>query len=206
VALLPYATRYEDRDTLRMHARELALRWLAKRDSVAAAMVEPVLETAARFADAAIYERLEAAAIGARDRRERSDLQQALARVREPRLRERVLALALDERLDGREALHLLEYALGDDANRAAAFDFVRGHFDALVAKLPPETPGQLATPLGELCTGAERDAFVAFFRERSPRFLGGLKRYTEALESIDQCIAAFGDRPLVPPSGTKRR
>ncbi len=197
VALLPYATRHEDRDTLKMHARELALRWLVKRDSVAATMVEPVLETAGRFADAAIYERLEAAMTGARDRRERAQLQQALARVRDPRLRDRALALALDDRLDGRDALDLLEHALEDDANRAAAFDFVRGHFDALVAKLPPETPGQLATPLGELCTSAERDAFAAFFRERSPRFLGGPKRYAEALESIDQCIVARGQTPI---------
>jgi alanyl aminopeptidase len=160
-------------------------------------MVEPVLDTAGRFADASIYERLEAAMIGARDRRERADLQRSIARVREARLRDRALALTLDDRLDGRDALHLLEQVLEDDANRAAAFDFVRGHFDALVAKLPPETPGQLVTPLGELCTRSERDAFAAFFRERSPRFLGGPKRYAEALESIDQCIEARGETAI---------
>src|SRR5262249_43523085 len=106
--------------------------------------------------------------------------------------RDRALNLMMDARIDGREALYFLERGiLEDDANRVAAFDFVRAHFDALVAKLPPDTPGDLATPLGELCRPPERATFVAFFGERAPRFLGGAKRYAEALESVDLCIAA---------------
>ena len=190
-ALLPLAARYEKRDTLRMHARELALKWIARRDSVDAMMVEPVLIAAGRDADGPMYARLEAALLAARDRHDRRELLIGLAHVRDPVLRARMLSLALDERLDGREALELVQNALEDDDNRAAAFDFVRAHFDALVAKLPPETPGALATPLGELCTPEARATFVDFFRDRSPRFLGGPKRYTEALESIDLCIAA---------------
>jgi hypothetical protein len=92
----------------------------------------------------------------------------ALARVREPALRERMLGLTLDPRLDGGEAFFLLLDALEDEANRAPAFDFLRAHFDAVVAKLPPDSAARLATPLGDLC------------------------------------IAATGDRPLVPRSGTR--
>jgi len=192
-ALLPLAARYEKRDTLRMHARELALRWIARRDSVDAMMVEPVLAVASRDADAPMYERLQAALFAARDRHDRRELLTGLAHVRDPALRGRMLSLALDERVDGREALELVEDALQDDDNRAAAFDFVRARFDALVARLPPETAGELATPLGDLCTPQARATFVDFFHDRSPRFLGGPKRYAEALESIDLCIAARG-------------
>jgi alanyl aminopeptidase len=192
VELMPFAARYEARDTLRMHARELALRWLVKRDAVAANMVEPVLMTAGRYADTAFYDRLEGALLASNDRRERTQMLRGMSTVRDPKLRDRALALMLDPRVDGREAFYFLERGmLDDDANRVAAFDFVRAHFDALVAKLPPETPGGLATPLGELCRPPERATFVEFFGERAPRFLGGAKRYGEALESIDLCIAA---------------
>ncbi len=192
VELLPVAARYEARDTLRMHARELALRWLAKHDSVAANMVEPVLMTAGRYADAAFFDRLEGALLASSDRRERTQMLRGLSKVRDPRLRERVLALMLDARIDGREVLYFLERGmLDDDADRVAGFDFVRAHFDELVAKLPPETPGDLVAPLGDLCRPAERSTFAGFFAERAPRFLGGAKRYGEALESIDLCIAA---------------
>jgi alanyl aminopeptidase len=215
-ALLPFAARYEKRDTLRIHARELAVRWLVRHDSVAADMVRPVLIAAGRHADAPMYARLEAALFAAPEREDRVRLLQGLARVRDPALRARALALALDPRLDGREALFLLIDALEDDENRGAAFDFVRANFDALVAKLPPESPGRLPSALAELCTPADRDAFVAFFADRAPRFLGGPKRYAEALESIDLCIASKrgqspfslekGDRPLVPHEGPPRR
>ena len=192
VELMPFAARYEARDTLRMHARELALRWLAKRDSVAANMVEPVLMTAGRYADAAFYERLEGALLASSDRHERTQMLRGLAKVRDPKLRARALDLMLDPRIDGREAFYFLERGiLDDDANRVAAFDFVRAHFEDLVKKLPPDTPGELATPLGDLCRPAERDTFAGFYAERSKRFEGGTKRYTEALESIDLCIAA---------------
>ena len=169
----------------------MVTRWLVKRDSLAAAMVEPVLASAGRDADAPMYERLESAMLAMGDRDDRLELLYGLGQVRDPRLRERMLALTLDARLGGREALYLLERALRSDDNRMAAFDFVRAHFDALVAKLPPDTPGELATPLANLCSVPARAAFADFFGERSARFLGGPKRYREALESIDLCIAA---------------
>ncbi|HUJ00949.1 MAG TPA: M1 family metallopeptidase [Usitatibacter sp.] len=190
-ALLPFAARYEERDTLRMHARELALDWIARRESVDATMVEPVLRAAGRDADPPMYARLESALFAAKDRHDRLELLLGLSRVRDPALRGHALSLALDDRLGAREAFELLLDALRDDDNREAAFDFVRAHFDALVAKLPPDTPGDLQRPLGELCTPAARSAFADFFAERAPRFLGGPKSYQQALESIDLCIAA---------------
>jgi len=190
-ALMPLAARYEERETLRMHARELALRWLARRDSVAGTMVDAVMRTAGRFADGPMYARLEGALAATRDRHDRNVIVGALARVRDPALRDRMLALTLDPRLDGGEAYFLMIDALEDEANRAAAFDFLRVHFDALVAKLPPDSAARLATPLGELCSPDARATFVAFYRDRAPRYLGGAKRYAQALESIDLCIAA---------------
>jgi alanyl aminopeptidase len=87
--------------------------------------------------------------------------------------------------------LLLLQGALGDDANRVPALDFLRAHFDALVAKLPQDSPGQLIVPLRNLCTPGAREAFFDLYRDRAARFQGGARRYAEALESIDLCLAA---------------
>ena len=189
--LLPLAAETEADGSLRDQARALAYVWLENREAIAADMTGPVLQTAARFANENLYGRLAAQVSAAPDVRERRYLLQALGVVRDERLRARALALALDEPLAPRDALQLLESALEDVVNRAPAFEFLRANFDALAARLPPQSPAYLITPLARLCTPAEREAFAAFFGERATRFLGGALRYRQALERIDLCIAA---------------
>ena len=94
-------------------------------------------------------------------------------------------------RVSGREVPAFLRDALEDDANRSAAFEFVRANFDALVKKIPQHSASQFPQDLASLCTPRDRETFVAFFKDRAPRFEGGRRRYDEALESIDLCIAA---------------
>jgi len=195
VALLPYAARSAGGEGLRPRARELAMRWIAERESVSALMAPAILDTAARFADDAAYARLEEAALGMRRANERVMLLKALVKAHEPSLRERALALALrkargDDVISGRDANSAFNEALEDDANRSAAFAYMQANWDALKAKLPPESPSWLIMPLGSLCTPEERATFAEFFKDRAARLFGGPRRYEEALESIDICIA----------------
>ena len=190
-ALLPYVAEAERGTRHRAEARALALRWLADRQSIPAALAPPALNTAGRFADAPTFAKMEAAMLASQDRRDRNNLLFALAKVRDEKLRAHALGLALHKDLSGVDAMNLLEEALKDEANRRHAFDFVRAHFDAIVAKLPQHSPGRLMVPLGKLCTPRDRDDFADFFRDRAARFLGGELRYAQALESIDLCIAA---------------
>ena len=188
--VLPFAADKGDA-ALRTEARDLTLAWLANRDAVPATMIRPVLNTASRFADAALYERMRDLATKTEDLRERSYLIYALARTRDPALRERTLALTLDPELSGRDARDLIEDALDDETNRRPAFDFVRANYDALVAKLPEHTMARLMEPMGDFCTREERDAFAGFFKDRAPAILGGPRHYRQALERIDLCVAA---------------
>ena len=190
-ALLPLAADRGRSAPLRREAAALAERWLERRDAIADAVVVAVLNTAAAFADEALFARLEREALQIRERNDRTRLLNALARARLPALRDRALALALDRRVDGRDALAMLEAALEDDTNRAAAFAFVRDHFEALVAKVPEDTPIYLITEAGRLCTAQELAAFEAFFRERATRFNGGTFHYRQGLEAIELCVAA---------------
>lgn len=200
--LLPIVAELAPREgeALRLEARALAMKWVDDRTAVSASMVEPVLQTAARFADRATHERLVAAFVSNGDRREQRFLGNALALTRDAQLRRATHELMLakegtppneQDKVNGRDVLLFLNDALEDEHNRAATFSFVRGHFDALAVKLPPDTAGQVMTPLARLCTKDDRVLFVSFFKDRAPKFLGGSRRYEQALERIDLCIAA---------------
>jgi cytosol alanyl aminopeptidase len=196
IGALPLAADLEQDATLRLEARALALKWIDDRKSVPAAMAGPILNTAARFADSSTYARLESATLAATDSRERRMLFKAMAHVRDPALRERAFALALAkadgaDRVNGRDVLLFLDDALEDELNRDAAFAFVRRNFEVLVAKIPPETAANFLMPLGHLCTRTGREEFRGFFNERAPKFLGGERKYAQALESIELCVAA---------------
>jgi len=194
-AVMRYAAETESDDRLGAQARELARKWAANREAVPAAVTRSVLDSAARRTDEATYSVLESTMLTAPELRDRAYLVDALAKVQDEKLRSRALGLALRPDFSGRDAFDLVEEALHDDHNRQAAFDFVRKNFDALVKKLPQDTPGQLMTPLGDLCTPAERDAFVDFWKDRAGQFLGGPRRYRQALERIDICVASRGGR-----------
>ena len=189
--LLPYAAKTEEDGKLRAQPGTLALAWLANREAVSATMTSAVLDTAARFADAETYAKLEGAALAAADLRERHYLLAALAKTRDEKLRSRAFGLMLRNDVNGRDADDLLYNALADDANRRAGFDFLRANYDALAAKLPQSSLAWLLAPLGELCTREERKLFADFFVERAKGLYGGPRHYQQSLERIDLCIAA---------------
>ncbi|HEX5129904.1 MAG TPA: M1 family aminopeptidase, partial [Usitatibacter sp.] len=194
--LLPFAAERPEGAELRAKARDIASRWLRDTASLDATIAQGALDVAGRFADATMFEALEAAALAAGNHRERILLLGALVRARDPALRARALALALDrpggrDRLDGRSALSMLRRALADPESRAAAFDYVRANIAALERKLPNDTVAALFGPMGGLCTAAQRDAFAESFRERAPRYMTGQLRYEQAVESIDLCVSA---------------
>ena len=196
--LMPYAAEREAGGALRREARRLALAWTADRSAVPQSMVPAVLDTAARFADRETYGKLEPLALADGDGVERRQVHAALAKVRDPALRERALGLLLGGTKEApavraREVTLFLMDASEDEANRSASFAFVRTNFDALVERMSRNAPAFLPGSLKGLCTRAERDLFGEFFRERAPRFEGGKRRYDEALEAIDLCVAAHG-------------
>ena len=192
--LLPLAAEQAGDFALRKEAAALSLRWIKRRDDIPADIADAVLNIAGKFSDAAMFDALEREAFAASDHNDRSRLLKALASVRDPALRERAYALALDSRLNGRDVFALLVNAMEDDRNRTRAFAYLRENYDAVAARLPNSsmvTPASLMRVLGRSCTEAERYAFIEFFKERNAKYVGGPLIYTQALERIDLCIAA---------------
>jgi alanyl aminopeptidase len=196
VMLLPYAAREAGGESLRPQAKALALRWLDDRQAVSATMIPAVLESTARFADAATYDRLEAATLATVNQRERTDLLQALAHAREGPLRQRAMSLTMRKQgnsnaFGGGEVTTFLGKAMEDEANRGAAFDFVRGNWDDIMTRIPAWSTRRLMGSMRGLCTPSQRDSFAAFFKERAPKFPGGPMSYAQTLENIDICVAS---------------
>jgi alanyl aminopeptidase len=195
--LLPYAARMPVGSRLRSEARVLALRWLDDPAGIDASVIEPVLQTAGRFADAALFDRLQQALATHHDKRERSHILGALAAVSAPALRDRAYAVALreesgDAAFDGRDAMTFFEKALEDKGNRSAAFAFARTHWAELHRKWPSDSEAWLLQPMGELCTAEERREFAGYFAQASQSMHGGDRAYAQALESIDICVATL--------------
>jgi cytosol alanyl aminopeptidase len=188
---LPLAADRGEAVALRNQAATLARAWLAKRDAIPAGMVDAVLGTAGQFAEPALFDSLEQELLTNEDSGDRQKLLEALAQVRAPDLRERALALALHNKVNGREVQNFLETALEEDHNRAASFTFVQKHFDALAAKVPQHRVAQFMQGLERMCSGDERDGFVDFFKSRHAKYEGGPLIYTQSLEKIELCIAA---------------
>ena len=61
--------------------------------------------------------------------------------------------------------------------NRDVSFQYLRANWDPLVVRLPAWAVMSLVSPLGGLCTAAERDTFAEFFKERVLRRLFQLPR-----------------------------
>ena len=192
--LLPLAAEQGGSVALRNEAAALSLRWIKRHDDIPADIADAVLNVAGKFADAAMFDALEKAAFSATDHKDKSRLLKALSSVRDPALRARAHALALDSRINGRDVFEFVDNAMESDHNRAPAFAYVRDNYAAIEARLPNgsmATPANLMRVLGRSCTAAERDAFIGFFEERSKKYLGGSHIFTQVREKIDLCIAA---------------
>ena len=192
VALPLLADAGED-PALAREARRLARRWLGDRSAVPPQVRRIVLATAARTAGAdgpALFEGFVAVAKTTKDGNERDDVLNALGQFRDAGLRQRALALALDPALHPREGLQIVRAALAYPAARADALAWLGANFGEVEARLPREQRSVLATWAADACTPAERAQLVALLGPRLGTVEAGARRYRQALERIDLCLA----------------
>jgi alanyl aminopeptidase len=189
--LLPLATEIGGEPALRAEANKLALQWLSRKDGPQlGAMLRPLLHSAAYSGDRILLDALVAAAAASPDGGERDELFRALGSFTEPVLRQQAFDLLLSDRFDAREAVTILSTAARNPDSAPAVQQFVREHYDFLLAKLP-EDYGAIMPEWGKmLCSVPERTAFQNFFQARAAKQKGGARNLAQALESIDICLA----------------
>ena len=176
--------------TLRKQGLALAKAWLNDRKAVHPDLVGAVLGIAADTGDAELHAALLAAAKTEVDRADRGRIINALSGYRDPEVVKSHLSVALDKDLDAREGMGVLWGAAFDYRTRALAFDFLKTNWDAIVARLPEDSAGNLVWMGASACDLKTRDEVKAYFDGRSTKYLGGPREFEQAMEGIDLCIA----------------
>ncbi|WP_137940104.1 M1 family metallopeptidase [Chitinivorax sp. B] len=176
--------------SLRDEASRLARQWLDDRKSVDASIIGQVLRTAAISGGAALLDTYIEAAANTKNMRERRSLLEALGAFREPPQLAKGLKVALDSRFDSRESIALVNGAAFHPATSEAAWQFVQGHFDKLMASLPKDFAATVPTFFGNACSTKIRNEVDGFFKGIIHKYEGGPRELAQSLEQIDMCVA----------------
>ncbi len=176
---------------LQAEARRLALKWLDDPSAVSAEAVGDVLEVAGRYGDRALFDRFRAAAKTNPRRRDRARLYSALGNFQDPALLKEAFALTLDPSLDYRETDTAFFAAIGTDVGRETLWDFAKANFDAIVARMPRETTGQIAYVASGFCDAAREKDAKSFLTGRVEKLPGGPRNLAQTLEGIQLCVAS---------------
>jgi alanyl aminopeptidase len=189
-SLLSVAAVEGEDEGLGAEAVALARRWLAEPTAVDRDLVGVVLHAAARRGDPPLFEQFRAAALGSPDRERRRELLHALGAFRDPPLLDSALSLTLGEGLDPRESINIVWSAAQGTETGAAAYAFVKAHFEALTARLPRDLSALLPQAGASLCTAAEAADLESFFRPRAGDFPGGPRVLDGVVEQVQLCDA----------------
>lgn len=173
-------------------ATTLTQKWLGNRTSVDAETARLAIPIAAEHGDSALFDALLKAAKAEPDRSQRGLLLSALGGFRSPQLAQRGLSLIQQGDFPIHEAMPLLWGPMGNPETRRLPFEFVKAHFDELVAKLPKDAGARLSAMAGSLCSESERAEAESFFTGRSTKYTGGPRILKQTIERINQCAAFY--------------
>jgi alanyl aminopeptidase len=172
-------------------ARRQAVAWLADRTSLEGDAVPVVLGVAGRYGDHALLEQFISEAKKTTNTTDHSQLFTAIGSCRDPGLlNSLLLALAAKEYPPG-DAYDLLEAACYQPENHHLIYEFVKQHFDAVMAALPEDERSWSLTMIVQGFSDAEHRADVArFLKGKDSIISGGALAVAQLLEGIDLACA----------------
>jgi hypothetical protein len=134
---------------------------------------------------------LRAAAPKATDDAEARDLWVALGASDDPDDAGKALALLLDPAVDLKRGRELLPALATHPRSQPIAAAFLRDHWDELLPRLPEGGAADLVGVLTASCSAADRADAASWAKAHVEPLSGGQRTTAQALESMDQCIAA---------------
>jgi puromycin-sensitive aminopeptidase len=140
-------------------------RYLDDRGCLDPNLADGVVNLAARGGDAALFERLLAAAGEARTPQERRRMLMALAEFRDPALFERTLQLSLGDAVGTQDVALVLVRLLGNPAARERTWAFMKRRWSALLRRMPPMLVTRPVEALPALGGRTARNDVAAFFK-----------------------------------------
>ena len=189
----PVATWGGDQE-LAGQGKALAEKWLADHGALDPNMVNAVLSTAAFYGDKALFDRYLAEFRKTQDKQVRQSLLVAMNAFRDPA----AIGAGMNALLSGDvpfiEGAGLLFNGQQRSATRKLPLDFLKSHWDGVVAKMPTGGGfdfGSVLPRVGEkYCDAASRDELKSFFTPRIEKFIGAPRALDQTIEAIDLCIA----------------
>jgi puromycin-sensitive aminopeptidase len=162
-------------------ARVRLERYLQDRASLDPNLVSTVVGLSAQRGDMALYERYRSCKrAAANDPEEEQRFLFGLTAFEDPALIERTLSLSLTDEVRPQDRAHVLARLLGERASRAAAWGFVREHWDQLTAQMDPMLQQNLIRALAQLTPKPIADSVHAFLRPRAT---------DETRETVEQAL-----------------
>jgi hypothetical protein len=170
------------------HASQLARSFLNDRRSIDPSLITQVLKLSAIRGDVALFEtyrqKFEAAVVPA----DRERFLGALGNFRDPELRRRALDYNLKGPLRPQEYYVIPDQIGATPSQRDEAWQWWEGHYDEVVAKMPPEYA--MFIPLGAHgCSQKRIDSAQAFFANSAKQKPGTLTTLAKVVEGTRDCI-----------------
>lgn len=176
---------------LRARAARLVDGWLAQRVGLDDDLVDTALAAVARDGNAALFDRLLAAARKPRDRTEIPRFMRALGTFKDPVLAARARELVYGKDFDLRDSLDIVYVQLGRRETRDAMFDSLEQHLDEVLGRMrDDEASWELGAIASAFCDAAHRDRVAKLLVQRATKIDGAQAAVARGLELTDQCIA----------------
>jgi len=192
--LLRLMSTWGDDQQLAAQGKELADKWLKDHSAVNPNLVDSVLDTAAFYGDKAYFDALVDNLKTTTDRQERQSIIGSMSSFRDPA----AINAAFDALLTGKvpflEGARLLFLGQSSDATRKMPLDFLKTHYDQILAMAPTgggfDMGGVLPYVGASYCDASSKAELRDYFEPKVGKLLGARRNLDQVLESIDGCIA----------------
>ncbi len=189
----PVATWGGDRE-FAAQGQALAEKWLADHSAVDPNMLNAVLGTAAFYGDKAFFDRLLAEFRKTQDKQIRQAILAAMNAFRDAAAIEAGMSAVVNGDVPFIEGARLLFNGQQQASTRKLALEFLKAHFDQVVAKMPTGGGFDFGSVLPEVgrsyCDAASRDELKNYFQPKVDKFVGAPRALDQVVEGIDLCIA----------------
>lgn len=179
---------------LAQQARDLAAKWLRDPTGLSPDVVGAVLQTAAYYGDKGLFDQYLAAFQRSQNRQDQQHLLNAMLDFRDPAALQAGMETVLAGKVSLADGFLLYFGGRNDPATRKLSFEFVKSHFDQIMAGNPSIFGFPFASFLprvGEtFCDPQSRTEFDDFFKERVKQYEGAPRAMAQAEERIELCEA----------------
>jgi alanyl aminopeptidase len=171
-------------------ARELADRWLASSSSVDGDRASIAVPLAARYGNAALFDRLVAKLAADPTPADRFIAVSALAQFSDPALVSRVLELVLSSAVRAQDQVYVYAGLFSRNEARRAAFETLAAKVDEFLGRMPPFARRRIVHIVARSCSKEETDRAHVLLAPRLASIEGADRGFAQAEEEGARCAA----------------